>query len=321
MNRPLEGLPEGAPGSVASQLEFPKDGTDYTNFRLIKIVAWDHFSFPGNDLWINQVDQGNGRGTDDGVSFASSDVVLALFAMGQFGSDAPAVKIKYNPKQGITYAINPKNNQELGYKQLAELYPSHVSVEMIDVVPTLGVAPEEIQENISAFESKKREIQEQFIKNLTTLKSELDNKYAQNNTSSKIEGERLHSTLFKNQEEFFKALRLKSTERELKAAIDDFRKSCKENIEIADKIMGHGWLYRIAEVLIKAVVGLFAGIGMILGSFIGQGLAKSEHRQKFTNTFFTLNQTDESQALDKFKQEILGDENEEPGLLSDSKFK
>ena len=53
--------------------------------------------------------------------------------------------------------------------------------------------------------------------------------------------------------------------------------------------------------LIKAVVGLFAGIGMVLGSLVGQGLAKSEHRQKFANTFFALNQTDESLALDEFK--------------------
>jgi hypothetical protein len=60
---------------------------------------------------------------------------------------------------------------------------------------------------------------------------------------------------------------------------------------------------------------------MVIGSLVGQGLVKSEHRQKFANTFFTLNQTDESKALDKFKQETLGDEKEKPGLLSDSKFK
>lgn len=64
--------------------------------------------------------QGNGRATDDGVSFASSDVILALFNMGQFGSDSPAIKIKYNSSQGIAYATNPKNNEVLGYKQLAE---------------------------------------------------------------------------------------------------------------------------------------------------------------------------------------------------------
>lgn len=175
-----------------------------------------------------------------------------------------------------------------------------------------------IQKNIIDFENNKKKIQEQFIENLTTLKLEL-NKC--DNTPSKMEVERLYTNLLRKQEEFFKALTLQSTEKELKTAIIDFRKSCKENIEIADKIMGHGWLYRIAEVLIKAVVGLFVGIGMVVGSLFGQGLVKSEHRQKFANTFFTLNQTDESKALDTFKQEILGDEKEEPGLLSDSKFK
>ncbi|KTD15532.1 hypothetical protein Lgra_0198 [Legionella gratiana] len=193
-----------------------------------------------------------------------------------------------------------------------------------DVVSTLNVtltqSSDEIQKNIADFENKKMEIQRQFIVNLTTLESKLK-KLTHNDTPSKAEGKRLHSTLFKNQEQFFKALTSNATAKELKTTIADFRKSCKENIEIADKIMGHGWLYRIAEVLIKAVAGLFAGIGMVLGSLVGQGLAKSEHRQKFANTFFTLNQTDESRALDQFKQEILGDEKEESGLLSDSKFK
>ena len=95
----------------------------------------------------------------------------------------------------------------------------------------------------------------------------------------------------------------------------DFRKTCADNIKIADKIMGHGWLYRAAEVLIKAVVGLFAGIGMILGSVLGQGLAKLEHREKFAQTFFTLNQNESSKALTEFKQETLGDSKENHGLL------
>ena len=177
---------------------------------------------------------------------------------------------------------------------------------------------EGLQKNIFDFKHNKKKIQEQFVANLTILKSELNKS---DNTPSKMEGERLYTTLLMKQEEFFNALTLQSTEKELKTAIIDFRKSCKENIKIADKIMGHGWLYRIAEVLIKAVVGLFVGIGMVIGSLVGQGLVKSEHRQKFANTLFTLNQTDESKALDKFKQEILGDEKEKPGLLSDPKFK
>lgn len=192
------------------------------------------------------------------------------------------------------------------------------TVPVVDNAVMLTQSPEELQKNLIDFENNKKKIQEQFLKNLTTLKLELN---PCDNTPSKMEGERLYTTLLRKQEEFFNALTSQSTEEELKTAIIDFRKSCKENIEIADKIMGHGWLYRVAEVLIKAVVGLFVGIGMVLGSLFGQGLVISEHRQKFANTFFTLNQTDESKALDKFKQETLGDEKEKLGLLSDLKFK
>lgn len=185
--------------------------------------------------------------------------------------------------------------------------------------PEEPIKEELIKKNIENFETNKKEIQDQFIKHLKDLKSALE-KGDKNNTSSKIKGEKLYTTLLHNQEKFFRKLTLNLSEKKLKAEISAFRKSCKKNIKHADKIMGHGWLYRIAEVLIKSVVGLFVGIGMVLGSLVGQGLVKSEHRKKFANTFFTLNQTDESQALDKFKQEILGDENEESGLLSDSQL-
>lgn len=185
---------------------------------------------------------------------------------------------------------------------------------------TLIQGSDEIQKNVNDFEKRKKAIQKEYLTSLTNLNEELK-QLNQNDTPSIVERQRLYLTLLENQAKFFDALTLNSTEEELKAAIDTFRKSCKENIEMADKIMGHGWLYRIAEVLIKGVVGLFAGIGMVLGSLVGQGLAKSEHRQKFADTFFTLNQTDESQALDTFKQGILGDGKEEPGLLSDLKFR
>ena len=173
----------------------------------------------------------------------------------------------------------------------------------VDMVPILDVttstlSSDHFPKKISDFERNKKEIQRQFIASLTILEVELE-KLTQNNTPSKTERKRLHMALLENQKQFFEALTSNSTEKELNTAIANFRKSCKENIEMADKIMGHGWLYRIAEVLIKAVVGLFAGIGMVLGSLVGQGLAKLEHRQKFANTFFTLNQTDESQSLNK----------------------
>ncbi|WP_133139569.1 membrane-targeted effector domain-containing toxin [Legionella genomosp. 1] len=200
------------------------------------------------------------------------------------------------------------------------LYHRHQNSKQLTVSVITQPPEEELQKNIINFEANKREIQKKFLENLTALQLELD-KSSRNNTATKLEGERLYTALFTNQEQFFNSLSLQLTEQELNKTIIEFRNSCKEQIKAADKIMGHGWLYRIAEVVIKSVVGLFVGIGMILGSAVNQGLANSEHRQKFAQTFFALNQTGESKALNKFKEEILGDDKEEPGLLSESKFK
>jgi hypothetical protein len=74
------------------------------------------------------------------------------------------------------------------------------------------------------------------------------------------------------------------------------------------------------EILIKAIGGLFAGIGMILGSVLGQGLVKPKHREKFANTFFTLHQTEQSKALAEFSSVTLGDGELEQGLLASKNF-
>jgi hypothetical protein len=81
---------------AASQLEFPKVDDINEQCRLVKIVAWDHFSYPGNDMWADS------RATDDGVTFASTDTFLAMKNLGQFG---PAVqssdmKLSYNNLTG-----------------------------------------------------------------------------------------------------------------------------------------------------------------------------------------------------------------------------
>lgn len=179
---------------------------------------------------------------------------------------------------------------------------------------------QQIYNNLQNFEEDKNEIQEQFKTSLQALKAQLDS-LAKNDVTLKEGGQSLFTTLFSKQEEFFLALKTNLIEEEVIAKIADFRIICAENIIIADKIMGYGWLYRTAEILIKAIVGLFAGIGMILGSVLGQGIVNSEHREKFANTFFTLNQKEQSQALNEFTQEILGDSEENQGLLSSQSFK
>lgn len=140
MARPLTRLPIGAVGQVASQLEFPKDGTDYSNCRLVKVVAWDHFSYPGNDIWVNGgLAFGNGRMTDDGVSFASSDVILAMFALGQFYG-LPVTKVFYDDHSGIAYALDPRDPSKIepiSYADLARMYPSEVTEAMLDIEAAL----------------------------------------------------------------------------------------------------------------------------------------------------------------------------------------
>jgi NAD(P)-dependent dehydrogenase (short-subunit alcohol dehydrogenase family) len=142
------------------------------------------------------------------------------------------------------------------------------------------------------FKKKKQALQENFIAALNKLNPDTN------------QCKELHTSLKTKQQDFFKQLTQDLTEDELKATIDGFRESCIADVAAADKIMGHGWLYRSVEVLIKAVLGLFASIGMVLASFVGQGFLLSAHRQQFANTFFTFDQTDESRALDHFKTEI-----------------
>lgn len=81
--------------------------------------------------------------------------------------------------------------------------------------------------------------------------------------------------------------------------------------------MGNGWLYKAVEIVIKSVIGLFAAIGMVVGVLAGQGLAKEAHRKGYADTFFTLNKTDSEKALNEFKTEVLGNDEEDQGLLDE----
>jgi hypothetical protein len=119
--------------------------------------------------------------------------------------------------------------------------------------------------------------------------------------------------------EFFEHLTFNTPAEIIKDKIEHFREVCKKNIEAADKIMGYGWLYRIAEVLIKAVVGLFEGIGMVLSTVVGQGFLNKNHREAYNKKFLTLEQTPSSKALHFFKQQILGKDKEDLGLLDVTK--
>jgi hypothetical protein len=169
------------------------------------------------------------------------------------------------------------------------------------------------------FNTDKKNIQDTFVTKLNALKSKIESYTLQDSTAHKT-GNQLYETLDQAQKEFFKKLTLSSDAQSISKCINTFRETCKLNVKEADKLMGHGWLYRAAEILIKSVIGLIAAFGMVLGVVIGQGLVKATHRKMYAENFLTWNKTDSNQALDEFKTDILGTDAEDQGLLDKNKI-
>lgn len=57
--------------TTTAQLVYPKGSSPMTH-TLTSLVAWDHFSWPGNDFWPGS------RATDDGVKAASTDTMYVI---------------------------------------------------------------------------------------------------------------------------------------------------------------------------------------------------------------------------------------------------
>ena len=162
------------------------------------------------------------------------------------------------------------------------------------------------------FNARKKQIQDKFLRYLQTLEE------STNRPSTATLCKKLHKDLNAAQDEFFKKLTINTSPTELEQAIMSFRYVCKANVTSADRIMGHGWLYRIIEITLKATLGLFAGVGMILGAVIGRGILSTQDRQAFRQTFFALNETPEQKSLRTFEKQTLEEESE--GLLSTRSF-
>lgn len=110
-------------------LEYPRDGHDYSNHLLVKVVAWDPFSFPGNDIWNNS------RVTDDGVSMASSDGIRALINMGQFPTcNTPVFQYGHHT---ATFGPGYHTHDYVGF---AQRFPSTVTNDMLQMVPLRAAA-------------------------------------------------------------------------------------------------------------------------------------------------------------------------------------
>ena len=117
--------------NATALLEFPNQARSLEDFNeedylILKVVAWDHFSFPGNDIWADS------RATDDGVSAASTNTIEAMVNMGQFG-ELDHIKYNYN-KDGVLY---PSINKKIvRYEDFSKNNPYNVSENMLKMIPT-----------------------------------------------------------------------------------------------------------------------------------------------------------------------------------------
>ncbi|MDI1226705.1 MAG: hypothetical protein PSY14_03350 [bacterium] len=74
---------------LSGPVTWQENGDDFANYKLYKIVAWDHASLPGNDFF------GASRFTDDGVAAAATNSMLVVT-----GISGHYTKGAYNPPAG-----------------------------------------------------------------------------------------------------------------------------------------------------------------------------------------------------------------------------
>ena len=165
---------------------------------------------------------------------------------------------------------------------------------------------------IARFEEQKKLLQKEVHDALSIMET---------TTKDSPTAKKVYQSLNEIQERFFHNLTSSLKPKALEDLISGFRKECAKHTKQADKIMGHGWLYRIVEATIKAVIGIFAGIGMVLGAAFKQGLAKKEHITQYKDKFFTWDKTDASKKIDDVKRTLLGDDDKDQGLLDGTDIK
>lgn len=167
---------------------------------------------------------------------------------------------------------------------------------------------------VQTFQREKAKLQNDFLINLRQLLPHLQ-----------PESREIYAALHTAQRELFSKLSINTDKPTLERALRHFSKTCKKQIDSAGSLMDYGWLYRITEILVKGILALFVGTGMVLGGIAGQGILNTEHRQKYQDTFFNLNKTKGCIALEAFNQKLtnlkkgvkeLNSEVEEPPILA-----
>lgn len=91
--------------ATTGQLAYPQGSSSKTH-TLTSFVAWDHFSWPGNDFWAGS------RATDDGVKAASTDTMAVV--TGVAGTYNPK-KGSYEPPQGFSTWHSFANSMQLHF--------------------------------------------------------------------------------------------------------------------------------------------------------------------------------------------------------------
>lgn len=218
-----------------------------------------------------------------------------------------SVSIQVEPKKAVTLLTDFANylkqngNADLvdqkGFIQNVKLTTSGTHSNIAISNEGTCQAFKEYQQKLNKFQAKKQDIQNRFIQNLNDLKFKL-----QQNETAGTGAEQLYNKLLKIQKVFFDNL---APNTDCSQSLNDFYNICNSNADEVDKIMGHGWLYRAVEVVVKAIGALIVGIfGMGLGSVVGQGFANPDHRKAFSQTFFSWNENDSSKAVNEFRTSL-----------------
>jgi hypothetical protein len=146
---------------------------------------------------------------------------------------------------------------------------------------------------IQQFSIEKIKIQHEFKNSLNLLKKHIS-------PEATLVYARLHTA----QRELFSQLAPDANKNTVRLALKRFLRECEKNVNEADALMGYGWTYRITEILVKGILGFFAGAAMILGAMAGQGVLNEKHRRKYKDTFFTLDKSTGCLALETFNQQL-----------------
>ena len=88
--RPLKASGNSGKSQLCRPVAYAEADDDFSNCALYSIVAWDHVSWPGNDLFIGS------RGTDDGVKAAATDSMSVLTGV---EGEYDVACAKYQPPQ------------------------------------------------------------------------------------------------------------------------------------------------------------------------------------------------------------------------------